>query len=81
MSAEKPECLAGLRYMNIDGVVIGSFSPDNEANEKPTEVHMRIECNGLPFPMIMRFKGTVSLDQIIDALTKHREDVFGKRGQ
>lgn len=61
-----------------------SWSPTPEAEVaagKPqapsTQVHLHIP---MPFGrLLFRFKGPGTLDATIDALLKHREDVFGKR--
>jgi len=68
-----------------DGFLISSFSPtpqaqvDMGAPQAPcTQVHMRaVLVNKMA--MVWRFKGTGTIDSLIDALIKHREEVWGKR--
>ena len=54
-----------------------SPSPPGTANAKCTQVHLVV---GSAAPrMLVRFKGSETLDALIDALTSHRVDVFGRR--
>lgn len=64
-------------------VHVGSWSPSPAGTPpaqyiKPSQVHLRI---GTPPGRcgVMRFKGPGTLDEVIDALVLHREDVWGKR--
>jgi hypothetical protein len=66
-----------------EGMDLFSWSPSPEGDPHPkpaTQVHMhQIFCEGA-VRLITRFKGPGTLDRWIDALIKHREDVWGKRG-
>ena len=48
----------------------------NPDRENPTQVHMVIEIEDGDFSMAIRFKGTETLDKIINALIKHRRNVW-----
>lgn len=54
-----------------------SPSPPGTANAPVTQVHLHGTTSLGKF--LFRFKGPNTLDELIDALTKHREDVWGKR--
>jgi hypothetical protein len=70
-------------YEMAPEVHVGSWSPSPPGTPpsqyvKPIQVHMRI---GTPPGRVglVRFKGSGTLDEIIDALYMHRVDVFGPR--
>jgi hypothetical protein len=54
-----------------------SPSPPNTRNAKCTQVHMHALMAGAR--AVWRFKSPRTLDLLIDALIKHREDVWGPR--
>jgi hypothetical protein len=67
-----------------EGFHIGSWSPTPQAavdagmpQAPSTQVHLSAMVG--PARVIWRFKGPNTLDALIDALVKHREDVWGKR--
>jgi hypothetical protein len=64
---------------NPEGFGVYSWSPEpvGTVDAKATQVHLH-GITGLG-RVCWRFKSPASLDDLIDALTKHREDVWGKR--
>lgn len=62
-----------------EGFDVYSWCPTPTPTVPPTQVHLHIDLGELGKAMV-RFKGPGTLDRLIDALTKHREDVWGKRG-
>lgn len=52
--------------------------PPGRKNATPTQVHLHFGAPPGPV-FVVRFKGTGTLDAVIDALVEHREYVFGKR--
>jgi len=60
-----------------EGATVYSWCPTPEPTVPPTQVHLHIPVGGAV--IVMRFKGPGTLDAFIDALVKHREDVFGPR--
>lgn len=54
-----------------------SPSPVGTENAPVTQVHLHGTTSLGKF--LFRFKGPNTLDALIDALVKHREDVWGKR--
>jgi hypothetical protein len=68
-------------YEVPEEIHVYSFSPEPSGTKdaKLTQVHLHF--GKAPGPVfLVRFKGPDTLDEIIDALTLHREAVFGKRG-
>jgi hypothetical protein len=59
----------------IDCITIAEWCP-NPDRENPTQVHLIIELEDADFSMVLRFKGTESLDKIINALIETRRRVF-----
>lgn len=57
------------------GFEVGSWSPTPQA--PCTQVHLRTLIGRVT--CCWRFKGPGTIDDLIDALVKHREDVWGKR--
>lgn len=55
-----------------------SPAPAGTKNARSTQVHLHF---GTPpgVVMVVRFKGPDSLDALVDALVKHRTDVWGRR--
>lgn len=58
-----------------------SYSPGKvDENIPPNAVHLGIEVAELPFKkLLIRFRGTDTLDNLIDSLIQHRVYVFGRR--
>jgi len=59
----------------IAAVTVAEWCP-NPDRENPTQVHLIIELEEADFSMALRFKGTRSLDKIINALIESRRRVF-----
>lgn len=73
----------GPGYLEVPkGIDVYSWSPSppGTPNAKCTQVHLVFGGAGNAVRMVVRFKGPETLDQLIDALSAHRLDVFGKRG-
>ncbi len=54
-----------------------SPEPPGTPNAKTTQVHLHLGTAIGP-KMLIRFKGPRGIDALIEALTKHREYVWGK---
>ncbi len=55
-----------------------SAEPPGTANAKCTQVH--IHLGKPPGPVLLiRLKGPDTLDALVDSLTEHRENIWGKR--
>jgi hypothetical protein len=59
---------------------VTSWSPEPlSANVPATQVFLLIQAEELPMKLGIRFRGPDTLDEVIDALQKHREYVWGSR--
>ncbi len=70
-----PENVEGPRG-EIEEIHIGSWCPLPDGRGPATQVHMTIRIRGLDIPLVLRFKGPVTLDRLIDSLERHRYDVW-----
>lgn len=79
---ELPEArnLAGVAYLNIEDINIAEFHELPDGQGPPSQVHMTINVRGIPIPLVMRFKGPDTLDSIVAALVKHRNNVWPPKG-
>ncbi len=59
----------------VEGINVFSWCPTPTPIVPPTQVHVHIEV-GDDMAFVLRFKGPATLDAIIAALQKHREDVW-----
>lgn len=59
----------------LECVTIAEWCP-NPDRKNPTQVHMIIEIKDADFSIAMRFKGTGSLDKIINNLIESRRSVW-----
>lgn len=59
----------------VEAVTVAEWCP-NPDRKNPTQIHLIIEPADGDFSMALRFKGTESLDKIINALIESRQRVF-----
>lgn len=71
-----PRNTAGDPYYEIEEINFGSWGPLPDGKGPSTQVHMAITVKGFPAPLVMRFKGPGTLDLVIEALRRHRFDVW-----
>jgi hypothetical protein len=71
-----PTNLAGMAFLEIEELRVGSWCPLPDGKGPATQVHMVIGVRGLDEPLIIRFKGPGTLDQLIESLQRHRADVW-----
>ena len=74
-----PGVFAKADYYEVpEEIHVYSWCPTPDGTGPATQVHLHF--GKAPGPVfVIRFKGPNGLDTIIDALTEHREDVWGKR--
>lgn len=74
-----PENLANLKIVELEAISINEYHPLPDGAGKPTEVHLCVTPKGQPnMRLVLRFKGRGTLDQVVVALQKHADNVFGK---
>lgn len=59
----------------LECVTVAEWCP-NPDHENPTQVHMVFEIEDADFSMALRFRGTDTLDKIINGLIEHRRAVW-----
>jgi hypothetical protein len=62
----------------MEGIDVYSWCPTPKPTVPPTQVHLHIPIAGAK--VVLRFKGTGTLDALIAALVDHRRDVWGEPG-
>lgn len=66
--------------MEIERYDVASWCPTPDGSGKAEQVHLGIVIKGLEdITMVLRFKSSDALDQFMDVLKRHREDVWGVR--
>lgn len=63
------------RVYEINSLEVAQWSPSVEPGPA-TEVHLLIEMEGLPFPLVMRFKSPDTLKLMIEQMIQHRREVW-----
>src|SRR3954449_9690381 len=71
-----PMNLQGVLHADIEELIVGSWCPLPEGQGLATQVHMMIKSNIMSVPMVMRFKSRDAINQVIEALSLHRDDVW-----
>lgn len=66
-------------YVPTEGLHVGSWCPTPTPTVPPTQVHLSIPM-GDQGTMVLRFKSPKTLDTLIEALRKHRLDVWPEDG-
>lgn len=84
MSDRQPSDFADADWYEArpEGMDLFSWSPSPPGHPNPepcTQVHVHFPVLEGRVRFVVRFKGPDTLDRWIDALIKHREDVWGKR--
>lgn len=71
-----PQDVSGTRYYDVLEYGVCSWSPDPRGISAATQVHFQLVTRQLD-PIVVRMKSAAAVDELIDALTRHRVDVFG----
>ena len=62
--------------MEIESYTIASWCPDDDAQEPPEQVHLMINLQSNPFPMVMRFKSPKTIGALVEGLIAYRKEVW-----
>lgn len=73
-----PENTAGLRFFDIKNLSVREWHSLPGGQGKPEQVHLMLEVEGIPHPLIVRFKSRRPVDELIVALMSHADNVWGK---
>lgn len=68
-----PRPLMGL---SIDSYHIGSWCPSPDGSGKPEAVALSLEIKDFPGELILRLKSPQRVDEMIQALLRHKRDVW-----
>jgi hypothetical protein len=71
--------LEEMQVMQIEGMEICEYHPFPEALGYPTEVHILFTLVGTPVQLVFRMKSKEAVDETVDALIHHRQNVWGER--
>lgn len=71
---------APIRGVDIDQFEVIEWCP-NDTGEDPTQVWLIMRTDKSEIPVVLRFKGPDTLDNLVRALTRHRIGVFGEYRQ
>lgn len=69
--------LTDQEFVAIKGLTVAEYHPLPNGEGPPTAIHLVIEIEGVPLPLVMRFNEPSSIDELIVALIAHRKAVFG----
>ena len=78
---DRPHNTDGMAFLEIklDSIDVSEWHPLPDGQGKPTQVHVSMTIEGMDVPLIMRFKGSGTLDALISALAVHRFHVWPDR--
>ena len=71
-----PRNVEGQQYYEIEEIEVGEWHPLPDGKGRPEQVHLRLTVAGLDHPLVARFKSPRSISQVIDAMTRHRDNVW-----
>jgi hypothetical protein len=81
VSEEAPRNLEELQgeFFDLAEITIAEWHPERDGRGRPTQVHLLLKLVGRPdSTFVMRFRGPDTLALIINALTEHGTNVFGR---
>lgn len=71
--------LSGVEFLEITDIIVGEFlDPETRKGQRgdPSQVHLWLKLEGIPWPFVMRFKTRRSVDELIVSLMTHGRRVF-----
>lgn len=71
-------CNAIGHIFQVKSLDVMQWHPLPNGAGSPTQVHLMITTDAVPYPLVIRFKGPDTLRGFIKALTQHCDEVFGK---
>ena len=71
--------LDGVRFVEVKSISVNEWHPLPDGQGQPEQVHLWIELEGLPHPVVLRFRSRRPVDSLIVALMTHANAVWGKR--
>jgi hypothetical protein len=74
-----PMNTAGMAYFEIKEISVNEWHPLPDGQGKPEQVHLMIEVDGFPHPLVIRYKSRRPVDELIVALITHAEHVWPRK--
>jgi len=71
-----PINIAGMQFYEIKGISVNEWHSLPNGEGKPEQVHMMLEVDGFPYPLVIRFKSRRPVDELIVALITHANRVW-----
>lgn len=76
----EPVNTSGMKFYDIKGLSVKEWHPLSDGKGEPTQVHLVLEVEGIPYPIILRLKSRRLVDELMTALLSHAINVWGKGG-
>ena len=73
-----PINLAGVNFFDIKEISVNEYCILPNGRGKPDQVHLWIEIEGFPHPVIMRFKSRPTMDELVVDLIAAANNVWPK---
>ena len=69
--------VAGMAFYEVKSISVNEWHSLPDGQGKPEQVHLWLELEGFPHPLVMRFHSPQAVDELIVALMTHRKGVWG----
>ena len=76
--SQNPVNYAGMKFAEIQNISVNEWHPLPNGEGSPTQLHVWVELEDFPYPMIIRFKSRRPVDSFIVALMTHANAVWPK---
>ena len=65
-------------FVEFERIEVYSWTPERDGKGTPEQVHLKMDVKiaDVPLTLVQRYKGKGALNSLIDALVKHREEVW-----
>ncbi len=70
----------GVAFFDVKAISVNEWHPLADGQGEPEQVHLWVEVDGAPGPLVVRFKSGRPIDELVTALITHRRAVFGGAG-
>lgn len=77
MYMTKAPNVAGMAFYEVKSISVNEWHPLPDGQGKPEQVHLWIELEDFPHPLVLRFHSPRAVDELIVALMTHRKGVWG----
>jgi len=74
-----PVNVTGLAYYSLESYKVASWCPTPDGTGPAEQVHLVLNVKWMDAPFILRLKSRRATDELIAALQRHRDDVWGEK--